>query len=364
MSVDHYQTLGVSRDASADEIKKAFRGRARELHPDTSDHPEAEEAFKGLNEAYEVLSDPEKRAMYDRFGTADPRRAGGYDGGDDFSAAYGDLFSVFFGGVSGAANTLRREGRHMIVQVDVTLREAADGVAKEVSYTRDAPCDSCEGTGAAEGGESKTCGACSGTGQERTTRNSFLGTFQSVGPCRACGSLGTVVEPPCAECGSSGRAPREETVSVDVPPGVEDGQQVVLPDMGEAGFRGSSPGDLVATIRVQPHEFLHRQGPDLHARADVAMTKAALGGDIVVEGLRGPVTVHVAAGSQNGDMLRVKGEGMPSNRGTGDLIVHVNVVVPKKVTRKQREILEQLAAEGADEHDSSVLHRLRDWLGM
>ncbi len=362
---DYYATLGVSRDADADEIKKAFRRRAREVHPDTSEDSSSDEEFKELNEAYEVLCDPERRAYYDRFGTADPRRiGGGYGDGDDFGVGFGDLFTTIFDGMGGgAARMLRREGRDMAAQVVVTLLEAADGGSHEIRYTRDAPCDTCGASGAAEGGSVVTCPECNGSGQQRSERRTFIGTFQSVQPCSRCGTLGSVAEPPCPSCGGSGRAARAETVTVDLPAGVVDGARMVVAAMGEAGLRGAAAGDLVVGVHVRPHEFLHRQIDDLHCRADVPMVRAALGGEIEVEGLRGPVTARVPAGAQNGDTVAVKGEGMPRQRGgAGDLVVHVNVTVPKKLKKRERELLEELAGPGGA-GESTTLHRIRDWLG-
>lgn len=367
---DYYEVLGVSKDASDAEIKKAFRGRARDVHPDTSDHDDAEELFKELNEAYEVLSDPEKRSNYDRFGAAGPQSGspgGGYGYGDPFGGGVGDLFSVIFDGVMGGGGRqqTRSEGRDMSAQVVVTLEEAASGVSREVSYARVAPCEPCDGSGAAEGGSAKTCPVCQGTGQVVRARRTFIGTFQSVAPCEHCGATGTVVEPVCPSCGGQGRVQAKESVTFEVPSGVHDGQQLRVPSKGEAGLRGSTAGDLIVTVRVRPHEFLHREGDDLHARASVPMTVAALGGEIEVPGLTGPVTVKVPGGSQNEATLVARGSGMPRQRGgAGDLIVHVNVVVPKRLSKTQRALLEQLADSIGESRAHSPLERVRDWLGM
>ncbi|HEY5467589.1 MAG TPA: J domain-containing protein [Coriobacteriia bacterium] len=367
---DYYEVLGVPRDATDADIKKAFRSRARDVHPDTSDHDNAEELFKELNEAYEVLSDSEKRANYDRFGTANPqsRFPGGYTYGDPFGGAgIGDLFSVIFDGVMGGAarQEARTEGRDMAAQVVVTLEEAARGTVKEVSYQRVAPCSACSGTGAAAGGTAKTCPDCGGVGQVVSSRRTFLGTFQSTAPCQRCAATGTIVDPPCPSCGGHGRSQARENVSAEIPAGVRDGQTIVIPGMGEAGLRGSTSGDLQVTVRVRQHEFLHRDGDDLHARASVPMTTAALGGEIEVPGLFGPVPVKVGSGTQNDDVLTVKGAGMPRARGgNGDLIVHANVVVPTKLSKAQSALLEQLSDSMGDKHSKSPLHKVRDWLGM
>lgn len=369
---DYYEVLGVSRDASADEIKKAFRGRAREVHPDTSDHENAEELFKELNEAYEVLSDPEKRSNYDRFGTATPGNGfggGGYGYGDPFGGGVGvgDLFSVFFDGVMGGGGQrqVRPEGRDMSAQVTITLEEAATGTSKEVAYNRVVPCDECGGSGAAEGGSAQTCPDCQGSGQVTSSRRTFLGTFQSVSPCMRCQATGTIVEPACPTCAGHGRIHGREKVTIDIPAGIQDGQAVSIPEKGEAGLRGAEAGDLVVTVRIRAHEFLHRQGDDLHARAEVPMTLAALGGELEVPGLSEPVTVKVPAGSQTGDTVVARGAGMPRMRGgNGDFVVHVNVVVPKKLNKEQRKLLEQLSESFGEKRTATRLERVRDWLGM
>jgi molecular chaperone DnaJ len=368
-STDYYEVLGVARDAGPDDIKKAFRARARDVHPDTSDHDDAEERFKQLNEAYEVLSDPDKRMNYDRFGTADPREAGfGY--GDPFGGGgvgMGDVFSMFFDGMmGGGGRTIRREGRDMAAQVVISLLEAADGVTKEVRYTRTAACETCTGSGAAPGGKAVTCPECGGSGQVRSVRRTILGSFESLHPCQRCGTTGSTVEPPCPTCGGDGRANRTETVSVTIPAGVFDGGRMRVEGKGEAGFRGATPGDLIVTVRVAQHEYLHREGDDLHGRANVPMTLAALGGEMAVPGLRGDVTVKIPSGSQNGETVVAKQQGMPRSTGVsaGDLVVHVNVVVPKRLHKKQRELLEQLSESLGDRKEPSTFDKLRDWLGV
>jgi molecular chaperone DnaJ len=370
-TTDYYDVLGVGRDATAEEIKKAFRTRARDVHPDTSEHEDAEERFKQLNEAYEVLSDPEKRSTYDQYGTADPRGGGGYGGGfDDLfgggGVGVGDIFSMFFDGMTGGSSrTVAREGRDMAAQVSVTLLEAADGAVKPVRYTRTATCETCEGSGAAAGGQVKTCPTCQGSGSVATIRRTMLGSFQSLHPCETCGATGSIVDPPCPACGGQGRRASTESVDVSIPAGVVDGTRLRVSGMGEAGLRGASTGDLIVGVRVLPHEFLHREGDDLHARANVPMTVAAIGGDITVAGLHGDVTVRVPSGTQNDATLIAKGEGMPRRgSGSGDLIVHANVVVPKRLNKEQRRLLEELSESLGDHRGASKLDRIRDWLGM
>lgn len=378
---NYYQTLGVERTASADEIKKAFRRKARELHPDVNKASDAEERFKEINEAYDVLSDPAKREQYDRFGTVGRAGAPGaprgyqyvdlndlFGGGGGGGFDMGDLFSSFFGGVygGGAGRGVRLEGRDMAMSLAVTLEEAAEGVEKEIVLDRLAPCDVCDATGSAAGSSVITCPDCRGTGQKVTMRKTFLGTMQTSVPCDRCKSSGRVIENPCEECQGSGRVPDRQHVNVTIPAGIHDGQQIRLRSLGEAGIRGAAAGDLIITVRVKPHDYLHREGDDLHCKANVSITQAALGAEMQVCGLLEDNEIHVPAGTQHGDTVRLKGRGMPRRGGSGrgDLIVHVGVDVPKKLSKRQKELLRELAEEFGDETsaDRNPLQKLRDWL--
>jgi molecular chaperone DnaJ len=367
--VDYYQVLGVSKDASADEIKKAFRRKAHETHPDVSDGHDAEEEFKAINEAYEVLSDTEKRAMYDQYGTADPRQAGynGYGDVGDVFGGFEDIFSVFMGGMGGMGGRQRvnLEGRDMRAQVVVTLQEAASGVEKDLSVTRTGPCPTCNQSGAAPGGTAKTCPQCGGTGQRRTQRRTILGVMESLTPCEACGATGSIVDPPCPTCAGDGRSRVSETVRVNVPVGIADGQGLRLTGHGEAGVRGARAGDLIVTVRVKEHDTLHRDGDDLHAMAAINIAQAALGDTIKVAALFGDEEIEIASGVQSGEDVRVRGKGMPRARGgVGDLIVHLRVDVPKKLSKKQRELLREFGESiGTGKGAPTKLERLKDWLG-
>ena len=374
MAKDLYEVLGVSKNATEDEIKKAFRRRARELHPDVNKAADAEDQFKELNEAYDVLSDPGKRAQYDRFGTV-PGAAGGgspYGGGyvdfeDLFGGGFGmgDIFSSFFGG-GGARQAQRREGRDMGVGLRVTLEEVAAGAKKEIVYDRLAPCPDCDGTGLGPDGREVTCPECGGQGRVVTVQHTFLGDMQSATTCKKCGGTGRSVENPCPECEGQGRVPDRQRVTVEVPVGIRDSQQLRLSGFGEAGMQGAAPGDLIVTVRIQPHEFFERDGDHLHARANVSIVQAALGAEIEIDGIFEveKVQVRIPEGCQNEQVVRVKGFGMPKFRSDarGDMFVHVNVVVPKKLTKRQRELLEQLAEElGEDVSDERTpLQKLRD----
>ncbi len=373
MAKDLYEILGVDRNASDNDIKKAFRHKARELHPDVNKAPDAEERFKELNEAYDVLSDPHKRAQYDRFGTI-PGNAGaaggpGYvDLEDLFGGGFGgmgDIFSTFFGG-GGGARTVRKEGRDMSVGLRLTLEEVASGAKKEVVYDRLSPCPECEGTGLGEDGKEVTCPECDGKGRVVTVKQTILGSMQSSTTCPKCHGEGTIIENACPECDGQGRIPDRQKVTVKVPAGIRDGQQLRLSGFGEAGIRGARPGDLIVTCRVQPHEYFEREGDNLHVKVSISMVQAALGAKTEVKGILEDeeVTVNIPEGCQNDQVIRVRGAGLPrlKSDSRGDMYVHAHVVIPKKVSSKERELLEALAKEMGEEvsEKRSPLEKLRD----
>lgn len=374
MAKDLYAILGVSKDATDAEIKKAFRRKARELHPDVNKAPDAEDRFKELNEAYDVLSDANKRAQYDRFGTI-PGAAGGPTGGynvdfeDIFGGGFGgmgDIFSSFFGGAAGGRATVRKEGRDMGVGLRLTLEEVAAGAKKEIVYDRLAPCEVCNGSGKAEGGKEIDCPDCHGRGRVVTVQHTFLGDMQTAPMCSTCGGTGKVIDKPCEECEGQGRIPDRQHVTVEVPAGIREGQQLRVTGFGEAGMHGARPGDLIVTCRIQPHEFFEREGDNLHARANVSFIQATLGAEIEIDGIfhEEKVMVRVPEGCQNEQVIRVKGMGMPRLKSTerGDMYVHITVLIPKKVTKKQRELLEKVAEEFGEDVAAprSPLQKLRD----
>ena len=377
MAKDLYEILGVSKDASESEIKKAFRRRARELHPDVNKAADAEDQFKELNEAYDVLSDPNKRAQYDRFGTIPGAAGGGYGGGSgyvDFDDLFGggfggmgDIFSSFFGGQGGqGGRPARKEGRDMGVGLRITLEEVARGVEKEIVYDRLAPCPDCKGTGLGENGKVVTCPECGGKGRVVSVQRTFLGDMQTATTFKKCNGTGSSIENPCPECEGQGRVPDRQRVTVKVPAGIRDGQQLRVGGFGEAGIQGAQAGDLIVTCRVQPHEFFERDGDDLHGRANVSFIQAILGAEIEIDGIMPDekVQVRIPAGCQNEQVVRVKGFGMPRLKSDirGSMYVHVNVVIPEKITKKQRELLEKLADEMGEEVAAprSPLQKLRD----
>ncbi|MEG1561500.1 MAG: molecular chaperone DnaJ [Raoultibacter sp.] len=374
MANDLYDVLGIAKGATEDEIKKAFRKKARELHPDVNKAEDAEDKFKELNEAYDVLSDPNKRAQYDRFGTIPGAASGGggssyVDLEDLFGGGFGmgDLFSSFFGGGgSGGQAAVRKEGRDMGAGLRLTLEEVASGAKKEIVYDRLAPCPDCEGSGLGPDGEEITCPDCHGQGRVVSVQHTFMGDMQTATTCRACGGTGKTIVNPCPECEGQGRAPDRQRVTVEVPVGIRDGQQMRLSGFGEAGMNGTKAGDLIVTCRIQPHEFFEREGDNLHARANISIVQASLGAEIEIEGVfeDEKVAVRVPEGCQNEQVVRVRGFGMPrfKSEARGDLYVHINVVIPKKVTKKQRELLEKLAEEMGDtiSEERTPLQKLRD----
>ena len=374
MANDLYEVLGVSKNASEDEIKKAFRKQARELHPDVNKASDAEERFKELNEAYDVLSDPNKRAQYDRFGTIPGASGGGYGGGyvdleDLFGGGFGmgDLFSSFFGGGGGSSRgAIRKEGRDMGVGLRLTLEEVAIGAKKEIVYDRLAPCPDCEGTGFGPDGREVVCPDCEGRGRVVSVQRTFLGDMQTATTCNTCSGTGKIIENPCPECEGQGRVPDRQRVTVEVPVGIRDSQQLRLSGFGEAGMNAATPGDLIVTCRVQLHEFFERDGDNLHARANISIVQASLGAEIEIDGIfeDEKVKVRIPEGCQNEQTITVKNHGMPRFKSSarGDMLVHIHVVIPTKLSKSQRELLEQLAADMGEEvaEERTPLQKLRD----
>jgi molecular chaperone DnaJ len=341
---DLYEILGVDRDASDDEIKRSYRRRARELHPDTGGD---EEEFKELTTAYEVLKNPQARANYDRYG--DPRGPGGMGGG--FSADFGDLgdlIETFFGGFGGrtGGRAARKGGRDAIVDVALTLEEAAAGVRREIDVTIDRPCDTCGGDGAAAGTQPATCRQCNGSGAVQQVTRSVFGQMLTTGTCPVCRGTGREILDPCGDCHGEGRREVTEVVTIDVPPGVDDGRRLRLTGRGEAGRRGGAPGDLYVRVRVAPHPVFERDGNDLHCELRVPVTQAALGAELKVSTLDGEEVVKVARGTQTGDVLTLRRHGMPklnSGGARGALYVHCRVETPTDLTDEQEELVRRLA---------------------
>jgi molecular chaperone DnaJ len=355
---DYYEVLGVPRDATEAEIKKAYRQLARKYHPDANPHdPTAGERFKEINEAYQVLSDPEKRAQYDRLGHAAFQAGGagaagggpfaGFDFGDFAGFPFDDLFESFFG--FGAATAARRDrpqrGADIRVDLELTFEEAAFGCERTVTLSRLEACQACGGSGAAPGTGPTACPTCRGTGQVRTARATAIGQFVTVHTCPACGGRGRVIREPCPECRGRGRAERRRSIALRVPPGIADGEALRLEGEGEAGARGGRPGDLIVQVHVRPHVLFRRDGDDVVSDLKVGFAQAALGAEVTAQTLDGPVAVHIPEGTQPGSTLRLRGHGIPRRRGhgRGDHVLHVQVEVPTSLTPEERELLRRFA---------------------
>jgi molecular chaperone DnaJ len=367
MPRDPYEVLGVGRDASEQEIKKAFRQLARELHPDVNAHdPDAEEKFKAAAEAYEILSDAERRATYDRYGH-EGLRSGGYAPNFEGFGSITDLFNAFFGGgMGGRAGPA--QGGDIAVAVEIELIEAASGVTRKVTFDAVDRCERCHGNGAEPGTPIETCERCGGTGQLQAMTRTPFGQMVRTMTCEVCHGDGRVASDPCRECRGRGRLSTMRELDVEVPPGISDGQRIRLGGRGHAGEAGAPAGDLYVLVRVREDARFVREGDDLITPLDVAAPLAALGATLEVPTLDGTTSVQLAAGTQPGEVLTVRGEGMPAlgrNR-RGDLRVVVNVVIPRHLDDEQRELLEQLNATLRAENlrtEESVFAKLRRALG-
>ncbi|MBC7112690.1 MAG: molecular chaperone DnaJ [Candidatus Methanomethyliales bacterium] len=358
---DYYEILGVPRNATKEQIKDAYRRLAMQYHPDRNKSPDAEEKFKEISEAYAVLSDDEKRRQYDLLGRADFGQYYTQEDifrGADFESIFremgfgfdiGDLFNMFFGGDFARRAYARQvtRGRDLNYNLEISLEEAFRGTEKEIEVPRTERCDVCGGTGAAPGTSLKTCGRCGGTGQIQNVRTTGFARFVTVTPCNVCGGSGTVVETPCRECRGSGLIKRRRIITVRVPAGVDDGQQLRLRGEGEASPNGGPPGDLFVNISIRPHPYFKRKGSDLYYDLKIGFPQAALGTEVTVPTLDGDVVVNIKPGTQPGDVLRIKGKGMPKlgGYGRGNLMIRVNVEVPTSLSPRQRALLEELAKE-------------------
>jgi molecular chaperone DnaJ len=354
-----YEVLGVSKSASAEEIKKAYRKLAREYHPDRNPgDSSAEERFKEVQGAYDVLSDPEKRKQYDAFGSANGRSGtGGFPGGNynfggDFNVGdlgdLGDLFGGLFGGRgSGRAQSRAQRGSDVEVEVSLSFEDSLKGIETKIPVTLETACSECHGSGAKPGTAPKICPECNGRGVVAESQ----GFFALSQPCPRCRGNGTVIEDPCPRCKGSGRERRTKRYTVKIPAGVKDGTRIRLKGKGEAGFGGGEAGDLYVVTRVQPSKLYERRGDDLVVEVPVTFSEAALGATVEVPTPDGPVSLKVKPGTQDGTLLRVKGKGAPKLKGSGrgDLLARVRVTVPKKLKKRERELLEELQKQSHDD---------------
>ena len=360
---DYYEVLGVSKGASEDEIKKAYKKMARKYHPDLNPGDKsAEEKFKEINEAYEVLSDADKRARYDQYGHAgvDPNFGaggfgGGFDGGFDFSDL-GDIFGSFFGGGFGGGRRTNpnapQRGESIRMAVTISFEEAAFGCEKEVTVERYEACDTCHGSGCAPGTSPEVCPDCHGTGTVQVRRQTPMGVFATSSPCPKCGGKGRIIHQPCKDCRGSGMMRKKKTIQASIPAGIDNGQTISIRGQGNAGRNGGPAGDLLITITVRPHELFRREGTSVLCEAPITFTQAVLGAELEIPTIDGKVKYTLPEGTQSGTTFRLKGKGIPSinGRGRGDQYVTVYIETPRNLNKEQKEALKKFAAAmGEDE---------------
>jgi molecular chaperone DnaJ len=373
---DYYEILGVAKTATAEELKKAFRKQAMQFHPDRNPgNAEAEHKFKEVNEAYDVLRDDQKRAAYDQYGhAAFEGGMGGRGGGQgfdftSFSDIFDDLFGEFMGGQRGGQRGGGNRGSDLRYNLEITLEDCFRGKAAKIRVPTSIACEACDGSGAEAGAQPIACPTCKGAGKVRAQQ----GFFTIERACPTCGGAGRVIEKPCKVCGGAGRTHKEKTLSVDIPPGVDEGNRIRLAGEGEAGLRGGAPGDLYVFLSVKPHRLFRREGQHLHCRVPVSMTTAALGGAVEVPTLDGgQARITLPEGTQTGKQFRLRGKGMPSlqqsgfGAGNGDLYIQVMVETPVKLSKKQRELLEEFAkldGEESSPESTGFFDKVKEMLG-
>jgi molecular chaperone DnaJ len=364
VATDLYAILGVVRGATAEEIKRAYRQRARQYHPDANPDPAAAERIKEINGAYEILSDPAKRERYDLYG--DPSQAPSFAGFGDL----GDLMESFFGQAFGGRTRTRTRaagpvrGNDLSLRIELEFAEAVFGVSKQVTVEILRACDRCGGSACEPGTFRSRCATCGGSGEQRSVQRSVFGTVMSSRPCAGCGGVGEVPAVPCRDCGGAGRVRREDPIDIAVPAGIAEGQTIHIDGVGEAGFLGGPPGDLYVQVLVRPHPVFARDRDDLLCALTIPLTAAALGGEVPVETLDGEERIRVAAGTQPGTLVRIRGKGVPrlGGRGRGDLIVQLMVEIPTKLKGEERVLIEKLAALRGEETGEvkGILDRFRD----
>lgn len=352
---DYYEVIGVGETATDEEIKKAFRKLAFKYHPDHNRGDGAEEKFKEVNEAYEVLSDSDKRAAYDRFGHGGTENTWG-KGFDGFNfGGFGDIFDAFFGGTATAGRRAPQRGDDLHYGVTITFEEAAFGCEKEINISRTENCSQCHGTGSKPGSQPARCPECNGIGQVHRVQQSIFGNFTNIVVCSRCQGEGRIITEPCPQCRATGKEKRQRTIKVKIPAGVDDGSQIRLRDEGEAGIRGGSSGNLYVLLSVKRHEFFRRDGDNILYELPVNFAQAALGAEVEVPTLNGDAKLKVSAGSQTGTVFRLKAQGVPHlhGRGRGDQFVVLVVVTPDSLTKQQRQLFQELA----DSLDSANMPR-------
>jgi len=367
MKRDYYEVLGVSKDASPEEIKKAYRKLARQYHPDVNKEPDAEEKFKEVKEAYDVLSDSQRRAQYDRFGHQDPNQGfggGGFNGFDTSGmGGFGDIFDMFFGGGRRANPNAPRKGADLQFSLQIDFLEAVFGKEADVEIPKDAECDTCHGSGAKPGTGVETCRTCGGTGQQEVVANTPFGRIVNRRVCQTCEGKGKVVKEKCPGCRGTGRVRVRRKIHLNIPAGVDDGAQLRVAGEGEPGINGGPAGDLYVVLRVRAHEFFEREGNDIYCEVPINFAQAALGDEIEVPTVDGRVKLKIPAGTQTETFFRLRGKGVPYLRGSGrgDQHVKVRVVTPTKLTERQKELLREFAgmSDGESMGDEGFFEKMK-----
>ncbi|MGO4107264.1 molecular chaperone DnaJ [Paenibacillus sp. YAF4_2] len=369
---DYYEVLGLSKSASDDEIKKAYRQLARKYHPDVNKEADAETKFKEVKEAYDVLSDDGQRARYDQFGHVDPNQgmggAGGFSGNGDFGG-FGDIFDMFFGGGGGGRRDPNAPQRGNDLQYSMTIefKEAVFGKETEITIPRTESCDTCVGTGAKPGTKPETCSVCRGSGQQEVVQNTPFGRMVNRRACSNCGGSGKVIKEKCGTCHGAGKVKKQRKINVRIPAGVDDGAQIRLSGEGEGGLRGGPAGDLYIVIRVKAHDFFERENDDIYCEVPLTFVQAALGDEIEIPTLTEKVKLKIPAGTQTGTYFRLKGKGVPKLRGygQGDQHVKVTIVTPTKLTDAQKDLLREFGGIGGEapsensEHHESIFDKMK-----
>ena len=341
---DYYEVLGVERNATDEDIKRAFRKLAFQYHPDHNRGDGAEEKFKEVNEAYEVLSDAEKRNLYDRFGHRAGEAAFGR-GFDNFDFGFGDIFEAFFGGTTTASRQAPQRGTNLQTEMSITLEEAAFGIEREINITRTENCSVCQGTGCKPGSQPTKCPNCNGSGQVRRVQASIFGRFTNVSTCPQCRGEGRIITESCPECHGGGRESKQRNITIKIPEGVSDGSRLRVRGEGDAGTRGGPPGDLFVYLVVEEHDLFERDGDDIVYELPINFAQAALGTEVDVPTLEGNDKIRIPAGCQTGSVFRLKNKGIShlQRRGRGDELVKVSVVTPESLTKEQRKLFEELS---------------------
>lgn len=376
---DYYDVLGINRDAGEQDIKKAYRKLAMKYHPDRNpDNKDAEEKFKEVNEAYEILSSPEKKRRYDQFGHAgvDGNNAGGFGGFGGFSGfggfdgMFGDIFDMFGGGFTSARGSRGpQKGADLQYEITITFEEAAFGTDKEIEFYRNDTCNICDGTGAKPGTSTSVCSKCNGTGEMQTVTRTPLGQMIRTSICDRCGGEGTIIETPCSKCGGKGRIKKQRKLKVKIPAGVNTGSIISMRGEGESGIKGGPRGDLYVTINVLPHKIFKRDGYDVICEMPITFVQAALGDELEVPTLEGKVKYKMPEGTQSGTVFRLRSKGIvnPRGYGKGDQYVRVIIEVPKKLSEDQKDILRKFAAESGEEiyeQKKTFLNKVKDVFGI